>query len=137
LYCIETPQFRETTESDGAFLMITWTNIVVTNDGTTRVRFGSTFVTQIARETGVVDLQKVLLKEMAGILQPGILVSEQKDPVFSIRILDGSPEGSLVDPSVEHPLYMESVDHALSLCDEDVPPHIKLHLEWTPPDKDK
>lgn len=60
-----------------------------------------------------------------------------QDPVFNIRILDGSPEGSLVDPLVEHPLYMEAVDHALSLCDEDVPPHIKLHLEWQPSDKEK
>lgn len=57
--------------------------------------------------------------------------------MFSIRVLDGSTEGSLVDPLVEHPLYMESVDHALSLCDEDVPPHIKIHLEWTSQDKDR
>jgi len=78
LYCIEMPQIRETSENDGAYLMVTWTNILVTCEETTRVRFGSTFVTQIARETGFVDLQKLLLKEMAGILQPGILVAEQK-----------------------------------------------------------
>lgn len=52
--------------------------------------------------------------------------------MFNIRVLDGTPEGTLIDPLVEHPLYMEAVDHALSLCDEDVPPHIKLHLEWEP-----
>ncbi|OXA58646.1 Ubiquitin carboxyl-terminal hydrolase 43 [Folsomia candida] len=137
LYCIETPQIRETTESDGAFLMITWTNLLVTDDEKTKVRFGSTYVTQIARETAFVDLQKVLLKEMAAMLQPGVLVAEQKDPVFSIRILDGSAEGSLVDPLVEHPLYMEAVDHALSLCDEGVPSHIKIHLEWQSADKEK
>jgi hypothetical protein len=79
LYCIETPQLRETTEN-GAFLMIAWTNILVTNenDNNMKVRFGSTYVTQIARETGSVDLQKILLKEMSGILQSGILVAEQK-----------------------------------------------------------
>lgn len=57
--------------------------------------------------------------------------------MFSIRILDGSAEGSLVDPLVEHPLYMEAVDHALSLCDEGVPSHIKIHLEWQSADKEK
>ncbi|CAG7833786.1 unnamed protein product [Allacma fusca] len=137
VYCLETPQVTENTENDGAYILIAWSNIVVTDGGTTHVRFGSPYIAQIARETGYTDLQKLLLKEMATILQPGILVSEQKDPVFNIRILDGSVEGSLVDPLVEHPLYMESVDHALSLCDEDVPPHIKLHLEWTPAVKDR
>ncbi len=46
LYCIETPQIPETTtESDGAFLMITWTNLLVTSDDEkTKVRFGSTYV---------------------------------------------------------------------------------------------
>lgn len=78
MYCIETPQIRETTESDGAFLMITWTNLILTNDDKTKVRFGSTYVTQIARETHFVDLQKVMLKEMSAMLQPGILVAEQK-----------------------------------------------------------
>ena len=35
------------------------------------------------------------------------------------------------------PLYMESVDDALSLCDEDVPLHIKIHLEWNSENKDR
>ena len=52
-----------------------------------------------------------------------------------MRVLDGSSEGCVVDSGLE--LYMESVDHALSLCDQDVPPHIKIHLEWTPESKDK
>lgn len=78
LYCIETPSVQESNENDGAFLMVTWTNIFVSNEGNTRVRFGSPYVCQVARETGFVDLQKILLKEMAGILQLGILVAEQK-----------------------------------------------------------
>ena len=78
VYCIETPQVRESNENDGAYLLITWCNILVTNDGNTRVRFGSPYISQIARETGFADLQKLLLKEMASILQPGILVAEQK-----------------------------------------------------------
>lgn len=57
--------------------------------------------------------------------------------MVSIRILDGSSDGTLIDPSVEHPLYTEAVDHALSLCDEDVPPHVKIHLEWSLDDKDR
>lgn len=66
-------------ENDGAFLMITWTNILITNnESNTRVRFGSPYVTQISRETGIADLHKILLKEMHPIIQPGILIAEQK-----------------------------------------------------------
>lgn len=77
VYCLETPQPKETSE-DGAFLLITWTNILVSNDGSTKLRFGSPYITQVARETGFVDLQKLMLKEMAAILQQGVLVAEQK-----------------------------------------------------------
>jgi ubiquitin carboxyl-terminal hydrolase 31 len=52
-------------------------------------------------------------------------------------VVEGSREGSLLETGVEHPLYSESVDQALALCDTDAPPHVKLHLEWDLPTKDK
>jgi hypothetical protein len=77
LYCVETPERRELDEREGAWLMVVWANLLVSPDGTRR-RFGAPYVTLIPRETAYADLQKILLKEMAPILAPGILVSEQK-----------------------------------------------------------
>jgi hypothetical protein len=54
-------------------------------------------------------------------------------PLFHIRIADGLGDGSstYLDPTLDHPLYMEAVEQALALCEEDAgPPHLKLVLEW-------
>jgi ubiquitin carboxyl-terminal hydrolase 31 len=54
-------------------------------------------------------------------------------PLFHMRIADGLGDGSPVylDPTLDHPLYMEAVEQALALCEEDAgPPHLKLVLEW-------
>jgi len=91
---------------------------------------------QVAREMGYADLQKMLLKEMAAIITDGILTESQNE-LFRIRVLDGL-SGSYLDSSLDHPLYMEAVDEALALCDDDsTPPHVKFILEWHPQDKEK
>jgi hypothetical protein len=54
-------------------------------------------------------------------------------PLFHMRITDGLGDGSptYLDPTLDHPLYMEAVEQALALCEEDAgPPHLKLVLEW-------
>jgi hypothetical protein len=54
-------------------------------------------------------------------------------PLFHMRIADGLGDGSptYLDPTLDHPLYMEAVEQALALCEEDAgPPHLKLVLEW-------
>lgn len=70
LYALEMPE--PTAES----LVILWVNVLVGEEA--RVRFGSPYVSQLSRETSYLDFQKLLLKEMATILRPGVLVSEQK-----------------------------------------------------------
>jgi hypothetical protein len=50
-----------------------------------------------------------------------------------MRITDGLGDGSptYLDPTLDHPLYMEAVEQALALCEEDAgPAHLKLVLEW-------
>jgi ubiquitin carboxyl-terminal hydrolase 31 len=43
----------------------------------------------------------------------------------------GLPAGTYLDPTLDHPLYMEAVDQSLALCQEDSgPAHLKLVLEW-------
>ena len=50
------------------------------------------------------------------------------------RFIDSEGEDGPVylDPSVDHPLYTEAVDTALSLCDPEhgTPLHVKIVLEW-------
>lgn len=76
---------------------------------------------------------------------------KMKGPLFNIRVVDGvsryidSPadedeDGPLyLNPSLDHPLYAEAVDTALSLCDPEhgTPYHIKLVLEWDVDSKEK
>ncbi|XP_071443235.1 ubiquitin carboxyl-terminal hydrolase 43 isoform X2 [Hetaerina americana] len=142
LYCIELPQLRDASEESGAYLLLVWVNVLVLDDHV--ARFGSPYTMQVSRETSYEDLQKLILKEMNTILHDDVLVNAQDIPLFRMRVLDGiSPipageeegggkyEGgpTYLDPTLDHPLYMEAVEQALALC-EGGPSHLKLILEW-------
>ena len=45
LYCIELPALKEPCEEDGAFILINWINVVVSEHSQTRV--GSTYTMQV------------------------------------------------------------------------------------------
>ena len=72
-----------------------------------------------------------------------------QEPLFNIRVIDGvcrfidSEEGEdgplYLDATVDHPLYTEAVDTALSLCDPEhgTPLHVKIVLEWDVDSKEK
>lgn len=90
---------------------------------------------QVCRETSYVDLQKLLLKEMAWTLHDDVLTSDQDVPLFRARICDAGglsqADHTYLDPVVDHPLYTEAVDQALAMCDPAAgQPHLKLILEW-------
>ncbi|KAF4521186.1 hypothetical protein B566_EDAN010648 [Ephemera danica] len=110
-------------------------------------RFSSPYTMQVGRETSYEDLQKLILKEMNSTLHDDILVNSQEIPLFRMRVagLPIDPEtyyksnerGPYLDPTLDHPLYMEAVDQALALCQEDAgPAHLKLVLEWDPQSKE-
>lgn len=73
----------------------------------------------------------------------------KQGPLFNIRVVDGvcrfidSTEGDdgplYLNPSLDHPLYAEAVDTALSLCDPEhgTPLHVKIVLEWDRDSKEK
>ena len=148
LYCIETPDYKEPSDDSGAFAVLTWINVFkpVLQAGGKRVekRFGSPYTIQVSRETLYTDLQKLLMKEMAPILHDDILISNQKVPLFRMRVLDclegrdsappsssekaksdtGSDPSSekdkdkeavYVDPVVDLPLYTEMVEQSINL----------------------
>ncbi|KAJ4444321.1 hypothetical protein ANN_06113 [Periplaneta americana] len=132
VYCLELPQLKEATEDGGgAYVLLCWVNLLVVEDHC--ARFSSPYTMQVGRETSYEDLQKLILKEMNAVLHDDILVNSQDIPLFHMRIVDGLGDGSptYLDPTLDHPLYMEAVEQALALCEEDAgPPHLKLVLEW-------
>ena len=130
LYCIEIMKHKESTEDDGAYVLLTWVNVL--KEGPIEKRFGSPYTIQISREIYYTDLQKLLMKEMASILHDDILISNQKVPLFKIRILDGldNESANYLDSKVELPMYTLPIEQAVNLCSVDqVAPHVKLALE--------
>ncbi len=155
LFCIEVPRQRHPTEDDGAYAVLAWVNVF--KEGPREERFGSPYTIQVSRETLYADMQKLLLKEMAPILHDDILISNQKVPLFKVRVLDGFEEGgaagaskakaangtsstspTYLDPNVDLPMYAEAVEQAINLCSVEAgggPAHVKLILEWDMPAK--
>ncbi|XP_075165184.1 ubiquitin specific protease 15/31 isoform X2 [Haematobia irritans] len=99
-------------------------------------RFGAPFCLQIPRDCSYSELQKKLLKEMAGILKPEVFsYSTPLKEMFQIRLQDPSADPDTFIEQVEHPLLTEMIDLALSVLSAEAgPPHIKLLLEWTDPE---
>ena len=85
LFCIEILKHKESTEDDGAYILVTWVNVL--KEGPIEKRFGSPYTIQVSREVLYEDLQKLLMKEMASILHDDILIANQK--VCKIRFLSG------------------------------------------------
>lgn len=143
LFCIEVLKHKETTEDDGAYILVTWVNVL--KEGPIEKRFGSPYTIQVSREILYEDLQKLLMKEMASILHDDILIANQKVPLFNIRVLDGLSNvsvekdkdiGSYLDASVELPMYTLAIEQAIALCSvTDNVPHVKFTLEWDAPAK--
>ncbi|KAL1452809.1 hypothetical protein WDU94_007004, partial [Cyamophila willieti] len=143
IYCIELPQLKDTSQ-ESTYILLTWVNVLIVEDHCSR--FGSPFSMQVCRDTSYADLQKLLLKEMAFILHDDVLTTAQDVPLFRIKVTD-LPEGftedshdgtdeshsqaAYLDPTLDHPLFMEVVEAALALCDPGAgPPTLKLSLEW-------
>lgn len=136
LYCLEVPRFKLATEDDGAYVVLSWVNVL--KEGPIEKRFGSPYAIQVTREVLYSDLQKLLMKEMSPILHDDILISAQKVPLFKIRVVDGFEEKAYLDSQVDLPMYTEAVEQALNLCaleEGGSPAHVKLILEWDAPAK--
>lgn len=132
VYCIEMPQLKDATEDVEKYILLCWVNVLTMDDHCSR--FGSPYTMQLCRLTCYQDIQKLILKEMNTMLHDEILTTDQDIPLFRIKIVDGvtlDSTPSYLDPTVDHPLYMEEIDQALALLDEDSGPrHLKLILEW-------
>ena len=57
--------------------------------------------------------------------------------MFGIKVVSGDKELPELSKDMDHPLYAESIEHGLSLCDDcSGPTHVKLVLAWLPEDKE-
>lgn len=123
LYCIELPPAARACDED-ALVTLVWANLRLDSDSGAPHRFGSPYVMQVSRDVLYEDMQKLMLKEMAATVKSDVLVTAQEVPLFTVRVVDGVP----VDHTVQHPLFTEPVEEALSASVG--PPHVTLLLEW-------
>ncbi|XP_068242881.1 ubiquitin carboxyl-terminal hydrolase 31-like isoform X2 [Palaemon carinicauda] len=136
VYAIELPPHKPPTQESGAFILITWVNVVLADPD--NIRFGSVYQSQVVRDVSYVDLQKLLLKEMTTMVTTDTLTSEQESGLFLIGVDDGGSCVVGLDPALDVPLFHESVEQALALCEPTAgPPHVKLILQWTSETKEK
>ncbi|XP_055848161.1 ubiquitin carboxyl-terminal hydrolase 43 isoform X2 [Episyrphus balteatus] len=134
VFCIEIPEVAGDESSTELMLLIA--NVRKLKDGTVE-RFGVPFCVQAPRDCSYVELQKKLMKEMSSILKPEVFAySTALSNMFQIRLQDPSADPDTYLEQVEHPLFTEMIDMALSvLSSEAGPAHIKLLLEWTDPEE--
>ncbi|XP_071513208.1 uncharacterized protein [Panulirus ornatus] len=136
IYAIELPPHKPPTQESGAFILITWVSVVLAEPD--NIRFGGVYQSQVVRDVTYVDLQKLLLKEMTTMVTNDTLTSEQESGLFLIGVDDGGSCVICLDPALDVPLFHESVEQALALCEPSAgPPHIKLVLQWSLEAKEK
>ncbi|XP_055916818.1 ubiquitin carboxyl-terminal hydrolase 43 isoform X2 [Eupeodes corollae] len=133
VFCIEVPEQADESSQD---LMLLVANVRKLKDGSVE-RFGVPFCVQAPRDCSYVELQKKLMKEMSSILKPEVFAySTALSNMFQIRLQDPSADPDTYLEQVEHPLFTEMIDMALSVLSSDAgPAHIKLLLEWTDPEE--
>uniref|UniRef100_A0A182S755 ubiquitinyl hydrolase 1 n=1 Tax=Anopheles maculatus TaxID=74869 RepID=A0A182S755_9DIPT len=101
-------------------------------------RFGTPFCLVVNRDVSYSELQKLLLKEMSAILRSEVFAfATPAQNLFRMRLQDPSCDAdTYLEATVEHPLFTEMIDLALSVLPTDAgPAHVKLLLEWTEPER--
>ncbi|XP_013414847.1 ubiquitin carboxyl-terminal hydrolase 31 [Lingula anatina] len=103
--------------------------------GVSPSRFGSPQVLMVDRESTFEELQEEILTLLADSIKEGVQI--QKDsPLFRLRVVDGIAGKCYLPHDVDHPLYMPTVDRALTHhLPSAGPQHLKLVAEWEPETK--
>uniref|UniRef100_A0AAG5DAL7 ubiquitinyl hydrolase 1 n=1 Tax=Anopheles atroparvus TaxID=41427 RepID=A0AAG5DAL7_ANOAO len=145
LYCIECPaevSVRQQDTASGTKIFLLLCNakrvLSVSSANATVKRFGTPFCLVVNRDISYSELQKLLLKEMSGILRSEVFTfATPAQNLFRLRLQDPSCDpDTYLEATVEHPLFTEMIDLALSVLPSDAgPAHVKLLLEWTEPER--
>ncbi|XP_025018599.1 ubiquitin carboxyl-terminal hydrolase 31 isoform X2 [Tetranychus urticae] len=113
-------------------LTLLWVNRV--GIGSESKVFGPFFSCTLPRESSFKEIQHWLMKSMSPILRKTCDLAIIKDStLFRLKVVDGLPGKCYLPEDVDHPLYMPTVDKALSHCEESDyrgPIHLKLIIEW-------
>ncbi|XP_053672097.1 ubiquitin carboxyl-terminal hydrolase 31 [Anopheles nili] len=138
LYCIECPPVGVGQDtSSGTKIVLCLCNGKREFGGAVK-RFGTPFCLVVNRDISYTELQKLLLKEMSGILRSDVFAfATPAQSLFRMRLQDPSCDAdTYLEATVEHPLFTEMIDLALSVLPSDAgPAHVKLLLEWTDPER--
>ncbi|KFB42476.1 AGAP007600-PA-like protein [Anopheles sinensis] len=149
LYCIECPAGLATGQQDassGTKILLLLCNgkrlangsIDKGNGNGCVKRFGTPFCLIVNRDISYSELQKLLLKEMSSILRSDVFTfATPAQNLFRMRLQDPSCDADTwLETTVEHPLFTEMIDLALSVLPSDAgPAHVKLLIEWTEPER--
>ncbi|XP_035911848.1 ubiquitin carboxyl-terminal hydrolase 31 [Anopheles stephensi] len=138
LYCIECPTPGTGQEaSSGTKIVLCLCNGKRDFGGQVK-RFGTPFCLVVNRDVSYSELQKLLLKEMSAILRSEVFTfATPAQSLFRMRLQDPSCDAdTYLEATVEHPLFTEMIDLALSVLPTDAgPAHVKLLLEWAEPER--
>ncbi|XP_055627352.1 ubiquitin carboxyl-terminal hydrolase 31 isoform X2 [Toxorhynchites rutilus septentrionalis] len=134
VYCIESPPVAE-----GITQIVLCISNARRDVGSGEVRrFGTPFCIVVNRDVSYVELQKLLLKEMSGILKSEVFAfNTPLQEMFKMRLQDPSCDAdAFLEATVEHPLFTEMIDLALSVLPTDAgSAHVKLLIEWINPER--
>ncbi|XP_052895389.1 ubiquitin carboxyl-terminal hydrolase 31 [Anopheles moucheti] len=138
LYCIECPTAGAGLETTSGTKIVLCLCNGKRDFGGHAKRFGTPFCLVVNRDVSYSELQKLLLKEMSSILRSEVFAfATPAQNLFRMRLQDPSCDAdTYLEATVEHPLFTEMIDLALSVLPTDAgPAHIKLLLEWTEPER--
>lgn len=139
VFAVETPKLPQiysnssqiSADNNGQQLLtLVWTNRV--GIGSQGNLFGSIFSMLVSREASYKQIQLDILSGMRSTLKNNIEFNSS-NLKLRLRVIGGIPGKAYLPEDVDHPLYMPTVDRALSICeDKDYrgPVQLKLVVEW-------
>ncbi|XP_048482741.1 ubiquitin carboxyl-terminal hydrolase 4 [Plutella xylostella] len=116
LYCVEAPPLLGAPPAP--YLLLLWINLLDDR------RFGSPYAMQVPRETSYADLQKLMLKEMSGVVAERVLEEAQTTGIYRARLAPNT----YLQPELPHPLFALDVEQAL--VSHEKYPYLRLELLW-------
>lgn len=143
VFAVETPKlpqiYTNNTSNSGLsnnsgeqLLTLVWTNRV--GIGSQGNIFGPIFSALVSREASYKQIQLDVLNGMRSILKHDLdITSITSNLNLRLRVIGGIPGKAYLPEDVDHPLYMPTVDRALSVSeDKDYrgPIHLKIVVEW-------
>lgn len=134
IFAIETPKPSSGHSSFDPSRNLTLVFVNRIGSGSGARLFGPIFSCQAPRDGSFFDIQQVILESLRPILQRSVKIEKCKNQVlFRLRVVGGLPGKSYLPDDIDHPLFMPTVDKAISYCENPRyrgPVHLMLVVEW-------